>query len=321
MYDVITVGSATVDAFVETENRLFQNCKDGHVKVPFGSKILINNIRFDTGGGGTNTAVVFSRLGLKTAWIGRVDNGHNGKWILDKMKSEKVDTRFVTKSDTISGYSVILDAKAHDRTILAYKGCNDEISTKYFPISQLKAKWIYICSLTGPSFKASEQVAEYAIRHNIKTAFNPSAYLAKKGKHFLKKILRNTTVLVLNKEEAQYISKKASFKAQLMTLKALGPKIVIVTDGKNGSRLFDGKDFYSIIPPKVKVVETTGAGDAFASGFVAGLIKTHSIEKALQLGQKQAESVISHPGAKNKILTWKQSISFPSRKVVKALIE
>ena len=84
MYDVITVGSATVDAFVNTGSKLFQKSPlKNYVKVPFGSKILIDQLKFEIGGGGTNTAVALSRLGLKTAYIGSIGLGNNSQRVIN----------------------------------------------------------------------------------------------------------------------------------------------------------------------------------------------------------------------------------------------
>ena len=94
MYDVITVGSATVDAFVDTENKLFIGKKRIHV--PFGSKLLIKDLRFDIGGGGTNCAVAFSRLGLKTGYVGKIGVGTNSQRIVNLLKKEKISLSLVS---------------------------------------------------------------------------------------------------------------------------------------------------------------------------------------------------------------------------------
>lgn len=320
MHDVITFGSGTVDAFVDTEDRLFLG-KNGHIKIPFGSKILIENIRFDTGGSGTNTGVAFARLGLKTAWLGKIGKGVNSQRIIDAMRKEKVDTSLVKREEgDRTGFSVILDACGHDRTILAYKGSNDGIIEKDIKFSKINTKWLYLGSMMGKAYHTSEKVAAYAARKGIKVAFNPSAYLAKKGKGFLGKMLKNVYLLVLNKEEAGMIVGQKKVEDMIKDLRKLGPKIVVITDGHNGSKAYDGEYLYSINPPKVKVVEATGAGDSFASGVVAGLILRDDIEYALQLGQKEAESVISYPGAKNILLTLKQAEKIKPRKVAKRRI-
>ena len=105
MYDVITIGSGTIDVFLDTGSRLFQKAKGGKVHVPFGSKILVDEMRTSTGGGGTNTAVSLSRLGLKVAWIGKIGVGANSERLLKEMKKENVDTSLVKRDSKFrTGY-------------------------------------------------------------------------------------------------------------------------------------------------------------------------------------------------------------------------
>jgi sugar/nucleoside kinase (ribokinase family) len=156
------------------------------------------------------------------------------------------------------------------------------------------------------SFKAVKKITYHANIHNIKIAFNPSLYLVKKGIRYLKPVLRNTEILVFNKEEAQALLGKnmENIYQLLHEIQTLGPKIVIITDGKNGAHCLDTieKHFYGIKPLKLKIKETTGAGDAFASGFVAGKILGKDTQYSLRLAMLNAESVIKYKGAKNRLL-------------------
>ena len=158
--------------------------------------------------------------------------------------------------------------------------------------------------MMGKSFKTLEKLADYAQRNNIKIAFNISQYLAEKGPNYIKNILNKTAIFILNKEEASLIAKGNSIEDVSKKLCNLGPKIAVITDGKNGAYCYDGMYLYSIVPHKIKVVETTGAGDAFGSSFLSGIMKKNNIEFALKLAQTNAESVIQHHGAKNKLLTY-----------------
>ncbi|MBI2631431.1 carbohydrate kinase family protein, partial [Candidatus Pacearchaeota archaeon] len=109
---------------------------------PSGSKILIDELDFSTGGGGTNTAVAFSRLGFKVGFVGKLGQGTNSDFIHKNLVKEKVDLLCGHGSGN-AGYSIILDTLEHDRTILAYKGVNDELRVKDVPFRKLKAKWFY----------------------------------------------------------------------------------------------------------------------------------------------------------------------------------
>jgi len=318
MYDIITVGSATVDVFVETGSKLFKGKRD-FVKVAFGSKILVDKFISDTGGGGTNTAVSLSRLGFKVAYLGKMGKGLNSQRILKQLKKEKVDC-LACRENARTGYSIILDADGHDRTILVFKGSNNDLKIREVKKSKLKTKWFYFASMMGESFKTMESLASFASKKNIKILFNPSSYMAKKGIMHIKKVLKNTNILILNKEEATYLVGKGKTERQLKMLSRLIKDIVVITDGKNGVYAYDGNSFYYLKPHNIKIVEATGAGDAFASAFLAGIIKKNNTEFAMQLGLANAESVITHYGAKNKLLRWNETlkeINKQKNKVVK----
>ncbi len=315
MYDVITVGSSTVDVFAKTSfSELIKivNSKGERdlLAYPTGSKILIEELSFTTGGGATNTAVALARLGHKVACLTKTGAGVNSGRIIKDLKNEKVDASLVVCSKTgHTGYSIILDSLEHDRTILAFKGSNNELRFSEINKNKLKAKWFYFSTMMEESFKTMEKLAEFAQEHGIKIAFNASEYLARKGAKYLSNILSRTTLFVLNKEEAALIVGVGEEKELLKKIHELGPKLVVITDGKEGVYASDGKNIYFLKPNKIKVVETTGAGDAFGSSFLSGLIKKNDIKFALQLASANAESVITHHGAKNKLLTLKEAMA------------
>ncbi len=312
MYDVITVGSATVDVFVDTVSELVQiktiSSSDNKIHeeellaYPSGAKILIKNLDFQIGGGGTNTAVALSRLGLKVGYVGKLGNDEAGRNVLSLLKKEKVDF-LGTAAEGMTSYSIILDSIEQDRTILAYKGIIDSLRYGELDAKKLSTKWFYFSALVDKSFSVLEKLSEYAKKNRIKIAFNPSSYLAEKGAKYLSKVLKNTTILILNREEAECIVGRGEIKDLLSALHSLGPDIVVITDGKEGSSCFDGKEYHSIKSHIVKVQETTGAGDAFAATYLAGMIQKDNIHFALQMGLANAEAVISGRGAKANLLS------------------
>lgn len=292
-FEVITFGSAVVDIFVDTDVK--ENGK--FMAYPVGSKILVRGMKFSVGGGGTNTAVAFARLGFKTGYIGKLDSDFGGKRILDMLKKENIDFLGKTEKNIAQagGYSIILDSRENDRTILTYKGMNDDIKFSDMRQKNLKTKWLYLSSLLGESFKTQERLAKSLHSKGVKIAFNPSEYLI--SRENLKPLMIVTDVLILNREEAQMLV-KGKRENLLEGLRKLGPKIVVITNKDRETFAYDGKRRYSIIPHKIKVVERTGAGDAFASGFIAGQITGKTIDESLKLGLQESESVIRHKGAK-----------------------
>ena len=321
MYDVITVGSATVDVFAKTHFSELIKIIDPKgetdlLAFPSGAKILIDELEFTTGGGGTNTAVALSRLGHKVGFIGKLGTGTNSDFIHKNLKKEKIDL-LCSHGKGHAGYSVILDTLEHDRTILVHKGINDELSSEDIPYKKLKTKWFYFGAMMNESFHTLEKLAEFAQQNKIKIAFNPSTYLAEKGGKYLSNIISRTEMLILNKEEACLLVGQDSIESLLFKLRGIGPKIVVITDGKNELYVIDEKYIYSAKPPFVKVVDTTGAGDAFAASLLSGILRKKDIEFAIKLGITNSLSVIAHYGAKNILLTFNEAMKAMNKLKVK----
>ncbi len=301
-YDVLCVGSAVVDRFLQVERPLSS--------IKLGDKVLVTEQQIHSGGGATNAAAALSKLGVKVKMLTKLGDDHDAKFIEREMKQYKVKNICVRRSNKSTNSSAIVSSSIEkDRIIYAFKGASQDLTQNDFKQRQLNAKWIYLATLMGKSFHTAKKIASYAQRKKINVLFNPSLYLAKKGKRYLKEILQATTLLVLNKEEAQALlnTSKTSFPYLLKELHSLGPSSVVIT---NGTKRFYGlheKTMYSLIPPKVKRVNTAGAGDAFTAGLLSELIKGHKFSEGMRVGQANASSVIQHVGTKNKLLSEKEA--------------
>ena len=300
--DVLCVGSAVVDRFLQIDQPFSS--------IAAGDKVLVKSTELHTGGGATNSAAALSLLGLKVKMLTKLGRDHDAEFIVKEMKRYRAPnicrTRSTKKTDSST---IIFSEEEQDRIIFVQKGASQDLMSQDFHLSALNTRWIYLATLMGNSFQTAEILAKYAQKKKINLLFNPSFYLAKKGVRKLQKILRATTILVLNKEEAQALLGKTipSLPTLLQKLHALGPKTVVITDGaKRMYALHQGK-IYSLLPPRVKIVHTAGAGDAFTSGLLAGMIKSWPFADSLQLGQVNASSVIQQSGTKNKLLTEKEA--------------
>jgi len=250
---------------------------------------------------------------------GIVGDDSNGDTILSHLKTEKV--KFIGKRKKgLSGYSVILVSLHHDRSILVYKGVNNLLSVKDFKMNSLCPKWFYMSSLMGVGFQTTKKIALYAKKNNIPFAFNPSMYLAKYGLSKLSSLVSGCSLLVLNLEEANALCSTRN-KTALQVIKILSTSThrVVITDGANGATGFDGKIVYILHATKCKNVESTGAGDAMATGIVAGLIKGKSFDYSLRLGYAQSTSVIGYVGAKAGLLSYSKLISRVKKQKIKVL--
>jgi len=155
MYDIVTLGSGTVDVFVRANAEIVKHKDHTDIAFSLGKKILIQNLVNSTGGGGTNTAVAFARLGLKTGWIGKLGDEENAKQVAEVIDKEKV--KFLGNFGTgTTGYSVILYGEGHDRSLLTYKGINNKLSLR--DIKKFNTKAMYISTMMGDGFKTAEAV-------------------------------------------------------------------------------------------------------------------------------------------------------------------
>ena len=304
MYDVICLGSATIDIFLTIHQRL--------KSVSYGSKVLVKDLEIFTGGGGTNAAVALSRLGLKVGFLGKVGDDHNGEMILKELEKEKVRVlKTKLSKEHMTSLSMILKSELEqDRVIYTYKGASDDLG--WNDVGKLETKWIYLGTLLGKSFRTAERLVGFCKKNKIKVMFNPSTYLAAKGTDYLKRILSGTNIIVLNKSEAKLLlkTKKNNIKFLLKKLKEKIKDVVVITEGAKGVHVYDGKFMYSMGSHKIKVMHTAGAGDAFNSGFLAGIAKGLGVEKALELGMAESASVIQKYGTKNGLVNYNQALKF-----------
>ena len=312
-YDAISVGSATIDFFSYSEDSELIQIKSRKsdtelIAYPLGSKISLSKTEHDLGGGGTNSAAVLSKLGFKTAFLGKIGDDFIGEEIVKLLKKYGINFIGETVKGERSAMSIILDSDAEDRTILAFKG----ISRK--PISDLKDNDALLYYMTSPSkegIKDYEKFVKEVHSKRAHVAFNPSSYIAQLGIKKLSKILKYTDILVLNFEEMQlltneYFEKKEKhfeLKEAIRRVHSQGPYYIAVTNGSKLLTVSDGNYLYEAKPRKVKVAETTGAGDTFGATFSSLMVKNTPIEEAIDYALINSASVISYQGPKNRLLS------------------
>lgn len=302
MYDIITLGSANIDLFVKTKSKPEVRKHFQHTDIAYhlGDKLIVEDLEITTGGGGTNTAVAFSRLGLKTGCICALGKDPNGQYILNELKKEKVVFLGKIKEGN-TGLSIILPG-AKDRTILAYKGVNNFLRINDINLQKITAKWLYVSSMLGQSLETSEKIIQIAKKKGSKIALNLSQYLANQGLNKLSNMLSSADVIFLNRDEAQILTGKKRISDMFHSIYNYTTAIVVITSGSGDIYASDSlKNYIKKVHP-INPVDTTGAGDAFASGFIYGLMKSANIHYAMECGHEEALSVLKYVGAKNNLL-------------------
>jgi sugar/nucleoside kinase (ribokinase family) len=306
-YDIISIGSAMRDIFILNKDLKYPvKALDPFDKNVVGNKIALKDIYFDIGGGGSNTAATLSNMGLKVGLFSRIGKDLAGKEIIKTMKSFKVDTKMIEvdrKEET--GYSVIFINKEGDRTTLTFRGAADFNDTTKVPTKKLVSDWFFVTSVNG-NFRMLKNLFDLGHGNNTKIAWNPGNAEFELSKAKMVSLLKRVDVLFLNLDEARRLTKSRTknIKTIMSKLELLAPySILCVTGGKAGAWVKKDHEFYwSPILPK-KVVNATGAGDAFGSGFVAGLhLYDGDLKKSLQLGMLNSNSVVTKMGAKHGLL-------------------
>lgn len=311
LFDVITFGSAILDIFVQSpEAKLIKNPAVTAEKVlafPYGTKCEVERLVVASGGGGTNTAVGFARLGLKTAVAARCGWDLAGKLIRQEIKKEGVDDSFLVQEEgEKTDYSVILIGPDGGRTILVFRGPT-RLEKNLIDFRKLKAKWLYCSSLEG-NLDLLASLANHAKQNKIKIASNPGRREIQQKKKLLK-IAQKLDVLIVNQDEAaQLLGLSAAHKDLFAKMKKAFPKTtVVMTGGAKGAHVsLPTKEELFIEGLKVKMADSTGAGDGFASGLITGLVKGWKIEKALQLAVANGASAVTQIGSKTGLIKEKE---------------
>lgn len=331
MYDVVTIGSATIDVFVKCNDANIVSVnsidkKSEYMSYKYGAKMEISDFDTKVGGGGVNTAVNFANLGFNTSAIFKIGEDIYSKGVLKYFQDKNIDlSNIVQTHKTSTGFSIILVSFEGDRTVLAHRGGNGEIKKEDINFDAIKnAQLLYLAPLNGKSTKILEPIVEFAHENNTKICVNAGTSSIKKGFEYMKGILENAQVVVMNKEEAQMCTKievrpdsaEECFSKEkihpdivkmLKKLKVKDYQLIVITDGGNGAYAYTGdKIYYAPVYPG-KVVSTLGAGDAFASTLCASLHKTnYDIGKSILYASVNSGSVVSEFGATGGLLTFEE---------------
>ena len=310
MFDVVTIGGAVQDLFFISPD---YEVRDDKLTFTWGEKFVVEDLVQDVGGGACNSAVGFSRLGLNTAIWARVADDPAGDFVLRRLKEEKVFLDFVelVEGGTTSLSTILVD-ETGERSIIMYRAQNDELDPKKIDFEKMfETQWLFVAELTGNPTPLIEFIAKECQEKKVKLVFVPGLEQLEQGVEALREILKKTEVLIFNDYEAGKLlglpeadsKSEKVVEGMLEELCRFGVKTAVITKDVDGAQAFDGKYFYTHPAPEVeKRVDTTGAGDAFAAGFVGALIKGQNVEQALELGTRNAGSVIQQFGAQAGLL-------------------
>ncbi len=344
---VLTIGSAVRDVFIEydtTQTLRLDTLSQEHqafIILEEGKKVEVSNVLYRTGGGATNSAVAFVRLGHETVSFFKVGNDEQGQFIKNKLIQEHVDVSPSVESDTYAtGTSFIIPCPSGNRAALVYRGASLTIQKDELPYKTIEnVDYIYITTLSAQAAELLPIITKYAHQYKTPVAVNPGTTQMEERADTLRQALPNIDILIVNKHEASLLmlalcqeqvmpkakQVKTSKKMPILLDKimeyqticfslpqffelvhSLGPKIVVVTNGAEGVYASSENAIYFHPSIKTKLVSSLGAGDAFGSCFVGSLLQGYSIEEAMLAGVINSASVINYLDAKQGLLTQQQ---------------
>lgn len=303
-YDVVTVGNALYDILLTLEDvneHYHIDPNEQMLCLKMGEKIPARTATLSTGGGACRIAIALSRLSKKTTVFAALGKDALSESIISMLVEENVDTSYLSKILPITSLAMGLSCKG-ERTLFTY---HNETQSD-FDFSGVLADWVYLAALGGEWEEGHQQVVEFVRTNNLKLAFNPGESQFTKGTASFLPTLKITDILFVNKEEAEKIveGKTDNIDALLKTLQSFGPKRVAITDGKRGSFSIDTDgSMYRLPIMDEPVVEKTGAGDAYAAGFLFAILSNQPMPVAMQWGTALAASVVSKIGGHHGLLT------------------
>lgn len=305
-FDFVAIGDITTDAFIKIkdahvtcsiDNTKCEICMKFADKVPFESATEVRAV-----GNSANASVSAARLGLRSALVSDLGNDTNGRDCLSELSKNNVSSKHISVHRNMeTNYHYVLWYE-NERTIL--------VNHKEYPYSlpKIKApKWMYLSSLASNSFDYHLEIIAFLKAHpETKLAFQPGTFQMKLGKEKLADLYTLSEVFICNVEESQRIlgSTETNLKNLLTAIRALGPKIVLITDGPKGAYMDDGANqyFMPIYPDPKPPYERTGCGDAFASTFVTALSLGKTPIEALMWAPINPMSVVQYVGAQEGLL-------------------
>jgi ribokinase len=252
------------------------------------------------GGSAANTIVGLARLGCKTGFIGKVANDREGKMQIDCFSSEGVDTSGIIQAKQGKSGSVLgfVDKKGA-RALYINSGVNDTIEPREINYGYLsQTKFLHQSSFVGEKSLRTQKKLLAALSSDVKISFDPGSVYAQKGFAAIEPIIRSSYVLMPNAVELELLTGEIDYRKGADLMIEMGVKIIAVKLGDKGCYVTNGEERLSVEPFKVKVVDTTGAGDAFCAGFLYGLINKKSLYECGQTANFVASRSVTVMGAR-----------------------
>lgn len=312
-YEIICIGSVSKDIFFPTdEGVVLETPEDitAKQKVAFelGGKYRVKD-RFEAVGGvAANVATGLARLGRSVAAYSCIGGDEMGRYIVDALDKEHVATDLLCRYDDAKTdlSAIIVLTQSGERTIFHNRDANERLKIEGDML--VRAQWVFVSALNGDWKKNLATVLAAKEQYGFSLAYNPGQHNIKDDAKEIFMTLPFVDVLLLNKDEAIELLLQSEVRPTdaeldderylLSALASAGAKVIGMTDGKRGSWGYDGETYWHCpIHTRGSVVDSTGAGDAFGSGFLAAHVAGRPLSEALRYGMANSGSVVGFYGA------------------------
>ena len=305
MIDVICIGTVSIDLYYKGDS-LTHN-KD-RFELAIGGKYFVDYFYEGLGGGGANVAIGIVKNGLTAALSAKIGNNPFKKMISEKLENEKVHYKdFCQYEDSYVNISSILLNEKGEKTIVNYRTPHQKIMTADDDYERLKStKAVYMANLSKVALDERISILKYAKENGVKTFVNLNVTDCRRPIEQLLHMLQHIDILIINSHEFADIVKTSfeSIDFQHDVTKKYAPFIstatkLVVTGGARGSFAYsEHKVYYEKAKQEVKVVDTTGAGDAYSAAFIAEYLKSNGdIESSMKSGTEYAVKILGRIGA------------------------
>lgn len=302
MYDLISIGSISIDLYFKGDSLTF---KDGRFQLAIGGKYLAEHFYTGLGGGGANVAISVTKNGLKTTVMGKIGNNVFKKIILDKLDENNVSHALCDFEDNYNNVSSILLSPTGERSIIHYVTPHQHLFNDSNELKGItRSKMVYLGNLPDVSLTERTELLHFFREKGMKTVINLGVSDCRRPLTQLMKFLEPVDILILNGHEfaelvkAQY--KDIHFKEHVVKwyIPSLVNTLIVVTEGEKGSYVYYGSNMYHQPAERIsKIIDTTGAGDGYTGAFIAEYLKSGNIEKSMNKASIYASKILQRVGA------------------------
>jgi len=302
MYDLISVGTISVDLYLQGKSFTF---KDDRFALALGGKYQAENFYLSVGGGGLNVAIGVAKHGKKVGLLGKIGNNPFKKIIIDYLKDHQISLNLIDFEDNYYNLSAILLTEKGERTIIHYSTPHQHLfSPNNLLLGLTKTKMVYLGNLPEVSLIQRVKFLKFFRKYNIKRIVNLGVFDCRRPKNQIKEILEEIDILIVNGHEFSELVKAKYSDIHLQEdviswyIPYLKEKIVVITDGEKGSYAYhQGRVFFQKAIKPAKILDTTGAGDAFTAGFISEFLVSKDLVQSLKKGALHAAYIIGKIGA------------------------